>query len=180
MPWFVPPSSSATRASSDTTAIMFLLALPSNLLHGLQVNVILLVGAAPSKRHHKLEQADFDNVRGEYPVLTMRVVVSHQLLAGCRGAVGGITARMRSPRMDNVAHEDGDRVERQALEGQYDQEGGRKDQPRLDVAKDDSKHGSNRNSSLVSPTSAELLCLLRLRWCHTYSVDTPPNTRAIQ
>jgi len=75
-------------------------------------------------------------------MLAVRVAVSDQLLAGCRyiAAVGGITARMGRTWMDNVAHEDGDRVERQALEGQYDQEGGRYDQPRLDVAEDDSNH----------------------------------------
>ena len=111
MPWFLPSSSSATRAPSNTTAIMFLLAPSSNLLNGLNVHVFRPIRAAPTKRHDKLEQADFDHVRGEYPMLTVRVAVSHQLLAGCRGAVGGITARtarMSSPRMDNVAHEDGD------------------------------------------------------------------------
>ena len=115
MPWSVPPSLSAARASPNTTAVLFLLA-TSNLLHGLQVHVVLLIHAAPAKRHHKLEQTDFNNIRGEYPMLTVRVAVSHQLLAGCR-AVGGITARMGRTGMDNVAHEDGDRVERQALEG---------------------------------------------------------------
>ena len=112
MPWSVPTILAATRASSNTAAIMFLFAPPSILLHGLKVHVVLPIRAAPTKRHHKLEEADFDNVRGEYPMLTMRVAVPDQLLAGCRGTVGGITARMRSPRMDNVAHEDGDRVER--------------------------------------------------------------------